>query len=114
MNNPIQQQTDLLGQLAQVMINSVHKEFDQIECCFDYFVDEETGDDSVGSQLAYLIGETRVGLYLNDPESKCHKLVAELNRHMREHTGGHWEKVFLTLGNDGKLNTKFQYPTANT
>lgn len=114
MQNPIQQQTDLLGQLAQIMLDSVQDNFDRIECCFDYFVDEETGDDSVGSQLACVIGESHVGLYLNDPECKCPKLVAELNQHMKQHTGGQWEKAFLTLSSDGKLNAKFQYPTANT
>ncbi|MDA0107924.1 hypothetical protein OH456_07200 [Vibrio sp. La 4.2.2] len=47
---------------------------------------------------------------LEDPDWVVMDLVLDLHKEMNAHTGGDWTALVLTMTEDGKAITNFEYP----
>jgi hypothetical protein len=106
------EQTDILNEIVNIMIESAPLNCEKIKCEFEYRYGDGDGDGSygVGTQFEYLFGSERNFVLLSDPEYKTTGLVGRLHSMMKAHTGGEWTSFTLTLDADGKAHTKFHYP----
>jgi len=106
--NPIEEQRQIIDVLYQAVILVAPKDFDSVVCRFDYDHGYDDGSSSIGSQLAFSRnGVTEYALLRNDDALD---LVPVLHAQMKAHTGGDWNAFTLTIKEDGRVTTKFEYP----
>jgi len=105
----INQQTEILNSLLQIMHDSVSTSYDSLECVFDYYKDSDDGSLSIGSKFAYIDKDNVNYALLNDPDYRVNELIIKLHDLMVAHTGGNWKEFTLSLDEHGKAHTKFIY-----
>ena len=84
--------------------------YSTVSCRFDYSTSPD-GSMSVGAEFSYTIKGQEKSVALVYPErKKLGDLVPKLYKEMKAHTGGEWTAFTLSIGEDGKATTKFEYP----
>ena len=107
---PIEEQTQLLSQLVQLVHDSAPEGYERAACTFDYRVCNEDGSSSVGGQFSYDKGGVTVSAVLAYPHPvQSMKIVPRLHEIMKGHTGGDWGSFTLTLDKSGQATTSFDY-----
>lgn len=104
--NPIDKQVEILNKLAGVMMRSPETGYDSLTCRFEVSIE----DGSVGQEFSYTKGGKKISSLLDDPDWEVMDWVFNLHKEMKAHTGGNWTAFILTIGEDGKATTKFEYP----
>ena len=108
--NPIDEQRAVIDKLYQLVLRSAANDFTEAACRFRYLL-EEDGSRAVDEQFWYFVGEDRKSAFLDDDRTaNPMDLVPKLHSLMKDHTGGDWDAFTLTIGKDGKVTTKFEYP----
>lgn len=100
--NPINDHTDILTNLLQIMHDSVNGHYDELKAIFDYFESSLDNSVSMEANFSYLIEGEEKFAFLEDPESKVPSLIESLHKIMKSHTGGDWKKFILNLDANGK------------
>jgi hypothetical protein len=108
MTNPIESQTEVLTAIVEIIYASTPSNFDEANCSFEYFVEDDYSW-SVGSEFSYILNGEKVGAYLNDQVDRASILVAKLHQLMDTHTKGKWKSFSISLKNSGPATVKFQY-----
>ncbi|MEB6478667.1 hypothetical protein [Acinetobacter vivianii] len=109
MSNSIQEQTEILNQLLQIMHNSISEEYDTLECVFDYYKDPDDGSVSVGEKFSYRANGECKSEYLVYDGLVVSTLVNKLHGLMVDHTDSNWKEFILSLDENGRAHTKFIY-----
>ncbi|KQQ76999.1 hypothetical protein [Acinetobacter sp. Leaf130] len=91
----INQQTEILNSLLQIMHDSVSTSYDSLECVFDYYKDSGDGSLSIGSKFAYIDKDNVNYALLNDPDYRVNELIIKLHDLMVAHTGGVGKSLLL-------------------
>lgn len=91
----INQQTEILNSLLQIMHDSVSTSYDSLECVFDYYKDSGDGSLSIGSKFAYIDKDNVNYALLNDPDYRVNELIIKLHDLMVAHTGGVRKSLLL-------------------
>jgi hypothetical protein len=102
---PIDKQIEILNELARIILQSAAN-YDCLACRFDVDVKSE----SVGQEFSFVRDGKTISALLNDPNWAVMNLVFDLHKEMKAHTGGEWIAFTLTIGEDGKAKTHFEYP----
>jgi len=110
--NAVKEQQDILAKLAQLISDNADSGYSTATCVFD-FEEDLDGSYAIGEQFAYVVEGREVSTYLVDPDREVSLLVPKLHKLMKEHTGGSWSEMTLTLASDGQLKTEFKYPDAS-
>jgi len=105
----IETQSEILGQLSQLMYDSVSEPYNELRCVFDFFMSNDDNSWSVGSQFSLVTRKGTESRLLSDPRHEATELVFRLHELMKDHTGGDWSEVTITLGSDGKAKANFRY-----
>ena len=110
MNNPIEEQKQLIDKLYRLVRQSAPKSSFEAACRFRYF-QEKDGSRAVDEQFWYFVDDKRVSALLVDDETINPMLIVpELHAKMKAHTGGNWQAFTLTIDKDGRVTAKFEYP----
>jgi hypothetical protein len=110
MNNPIEEQRQLIDKLYRLVRQSAPKGSSEAACRFRYF-QESDGSRAVDEQFWYFVDEKRVSALLVDEATINPMLIVpELHAKMRAHTGGDWHAFTLSIEKDGRVNAKLEYP----
>lgn len=89
---------------------SAEEGYSTASCRFDYSSSPD-GSISVGAEFSYMINGQEKSAALVYPErKKLGDLVPKLHKEMKVHTGGEWTSFMLTIDQDGKAKSKFEYP----
>ena len=104
------EQTEILNEIANIMILGAPENCEEIKCVFEYRYGYDDGSYGVGKQFEYLQNNERDYVILFDPKYRITELVPKLHALMKAQTGGEWTSFTLTLDKDGKAHTKFHYP----
>jgi len=99
-----QWQIELLNRAVGVMHTSTRREYSSMQCVFDHECYE--GGWSVGSRYSYSAAGEDICVYLDDPRDAVSDFVHELHELMREHTGGDWKSLVVTVDGRGDAATK--------
>ncbi|WP_419811862.1 hypothetical protein [Bacterioplanoides sp.] len=111
MTDPIEEQRQIIDKLYLIVKGSTPENASTSRCRFDYDHGYEDGSSSVGSEFVYFIGEEAKSLALDvNLRRPVMPLVKELHAKMKAHTGGDWDAFTLTIEEDGRVTTKFEYP----
>lgn len=103
----MQKQFEILNQLANIISGEANRDFDSVTYEGKINVDEGWLD----SGFSFVRNGQRHSVALSESgEDMLFSLVFDLHREMKSHTGGEWTAFTLTIGEDGKANTKFEYP----
>lgn len=105
----INQKTEILNSLLQIMHDSVSTSYDSLECVFDYYKDSDDGSLSIGSKFSYIDKDNVNYALLNDPDYRVNELIIKLHDLMVAHTGGSWKEFVLSMNENGRAYTKFIY-----
>lgn len=111
--NPIEEQRAIIDEVYRLLTDSIDAEFDQAKCeiRYDRFDD---GSSSIGSKASYQVADVITHCLLKYPDvSVLDEAVPKLHRLMKEHTGGDWNALTLSVEQDGRVTTKFEYPDEN-
>ena len=105
--DPLSYQTELLEKFAQIVHDEAGQEYEKIVCDFEYNANEGWSESEYRFWKNGI--EVRKGISV---ENSCRSadLLADLHAAMKAHTGGDWKSFTLTLGSDGRAQTKFHYP----
>lgn len=110
MNNPIEEQRELIDQLYHIVKASCPLDFESAKCRFEYEKFDD-GSSSVGQEFSYVQNKNEISEVLNrDLRRPVTGLVKELHAKMKIHTGGNWYAFTLFINEDGTVTTKFEYP----
>lgn len=101
----IEKQVGILNELSGLIHQSAGLNYDSASCKFEINIEDE----SVGQEFLFTKGDQEVSALLEDPEWIIMDLVFDLYKEMKAHTGGEWISFTLTIGEDGKATTKFEY-----
>jgi len=113
MSNPIEEQREIINQLYGIVRDSAPTEATSSACRFEYDHDYEDGSFSVEEEFWYFIGLERKSAAMDENISEpVMGLVKELHAKMKAHTGGDWDAFTLTIEEDGRVTTKFEYPNS--
>lgn len=104
--NPIDKQVEILNKLISMMMRSPETDYDTLTCRFELSIE----DDSVSQEFTYMKNGKSVSALLDDPDWEAMNWVFRLHKEMKAHTGGEWTAFTLTLEEDGKAKTNFEYP----
>ncbi len=98
-------QTDTISKLSQIIHDESDPGYELARCV------SEVDEDSVDEYFEFFISGEKINRSISD-ENGWHvlNLVLKLHQLMKEHSGGEWEEMELTLDSDGRANTKFTYP----
>ena len=110
--NPIEEQREVVGQLAELMIASMPDSVTEADCRFELFLGED-GSRSVGTEFPYAKAGIRTSARQHRAPERAKRpvsLVPKLHALMREHTGGSWHAFRLSIAPDGRITAKFEYP----
>jgi hypothetical protein len=111
MIDPIEEQRQVIDKLYWIVKGSTPKNASSSKCRFDYDHGYDDGSSSVGSKFFYFIGNESKSLALDaNLREPVMPLVKELHAKMKAHTGGDWDAFTLTIEEDGRVTTKFEYP----
>jgi len=108
--NSINQQTEILSELCNLMHISAKNGYEEAACRFDYRVSND-GSRSVRAEFWYVLENEKVSKALAYPDrKKLTYLIPELHKTMMAHTGGDWSGFTLTMNQVGEAKTHFTYP----
>lgn len=108
--NPIESQRQLIDKLYHLIRESITCEYDIVTCRFDYPRFDD-GSSSIGAKLLYMCnGEEKSGVLRYPDRQILGSVIPELHAQMKAHTGGDWSAFTLTIKEDGRVTTKFEYP----
>lgn len=110
--NIIEKQRLIIDQLYQLMVESAENGFNTASCRFEYYADED-GSRAVDTAFEYEFNGSQKSKHLNYrqiKEERPIRLVPKLHQLMKEHTGGAWDAFTLSIEQDGRVTTKFEYP----
>ena len=111
MSNPIEEQRQIIDQLYRIVLGSTPKNATCSACRFDYDHGYEDGSSSVGEEFWYFLdGERKSAAMDYELSFSVMSLVKDLHAKMKAHTGGDWDAFTLTIEEDGRVTTKFEYP----
>ena len=111
MTDPIEEQRQILDQLYRIVKGSTPENASSSMCRFEYDHGYEDGSSRVGERFCYFLGQERKSAAMDYGLSKpVMGLVKELHAKMKAHTGGDWDAFTLTIEEDGRVTTKFDYP----
>ncbi|MDO6763757.1 hypothetical protein [Agarivorans sp. 1_MG-2023] len=102
--NTLDKQLDILNQLSSIIHQSAAAGYESATCSFS--IDGE----SVEEKFSFIKEGKKVSALLDDPSWLVMDLVIDLNKEMKESTGGEWKCFILTLDENGKAKTHFEYP----
>jgi hypothetical protein len=113
LSNPIEEQRKIIDQLYQIVRGSTPDNATSSSCRFEYDHGFSDGSCRVGERFCYFVGQERKSAAMDYNLSKpVMGLVKELHAKMKAHTGGDWDAFTLTIGEDGRVTTKFEYPNS--
>lgn len=110
--NPMDEQREIVGQLAELMIASMPDGATGAECRFELFLGED-GSRSVGTEFHYDHAGIRTSARLHRAPERAKRpvsLVSKLHALMHGHTGGSWNAFRLSIAVDGRIAAKLEYP----
>ena len=108
--NPIESQAQILSELCQIMKISAEDGYSTVRCRFVYSTSPDRSM-SVEAEFSYMIrGQEKSTTLIYPERKKLGDLVPKLHKEMKAHTGGEWTAFTLSVGEDGKATTKFEYP----
>ena len=111
MADPIEEQRQILDQLYRIVKGSTPEKATSSACRFEYDHDYQDCSFSVEEEFWYFIGPKRNSAAMDEEISEpVMGLVKELHEKMKAHTGGDWDSFTLTIEEDGRVTTKFDYP----
>ena len=107
--NYIEQQTEILEKIAQILHEEGEYDYENVKCEFESF-----GSGSEETAIVTLFisknGDT-LNMGLSDVNLfTAVDLAVNLRRSMKAHTGGEWSSFILTLDANGQAKSKFHYP----
>ncbi len=113
MNDPIEEQRKLIDKLYQMVEASSPEDATSSCCKFTYRHGFKDGSTSVKQTFSYTLNSEKVPGRLNSEFIfEVQPVVEELHAKMKAHTGGDWDAFTLTIGEDGRVTTKFEYPNS--
>ena len=107
--NPIEEQRAIIDQVYRLLTGSIDAKFDEAKCevRYDRFDD---GSSSIGSKASYQVADDITHCLLKYPDvSVLDEAVPQLHRLIKRHTGGDWNAFTLSVEQDGRVTTKFEY-----
>lgn len=104
--NPIDKQVEILNKLTSIMMQSADADYSSLSCRFDIDIEGE----SVGQEFSFRKNNETISALLDDPDWEIMDYVFDLHKEMKAHTGGEWTAFTLTIGENGKAKTNFEYP----
>lgn len=111
--NAVEEQTEVLTELSNILVAAAPESFYEARCVFEYGI-EGDGSSWVDARFWYVEEGKCISTALETAEEwAIMDLVPKLHQLMKEHTGGTWSEMTLTLTADGQLNTEFKYPDAS-
>lgn len=111
MNNPIEEQRQIIGQLYWIVKSSCPPDATSARCRFEYDHGYDDGSYSVGEAFYYTISDRNVSAASDHKHTlPITDLVPQLHALTKAHTGGDWAAFTLFINEDGSVTTKFEYP----
>ena len=111
MNNPIEEQRQLIDQLYRIVKGSCPDDATTAKCRFEYDHGYMDGSESVGETFQYIRNGKIVSAALKHTLAfPVMDIVTQLHAKMKAHTGGDWNAFTLFINEDGTVTTKFEYP----
>lgn len=108
--NPVDGQRAVIDQLYHIVAGSMPTKASAASCWFDYRRSKD-GSSSVGQRFTYQLGGETVSAALDrELRRPVIQLVKQLHQLMKEHTGGDWQALTLSIDANGRVTTKFEYP----
>jgi len=108
--NPIEEQRRIIDKLYWLVKDSIGEKFDRATCFIKYDRFDD-GSCSIGSRMSYEINGVRHHGLIRYPDVQIlDEAIPKLHALMKEHTGGDWNAFTLTIDEDGRVTTSFEYP----
>jgi hypothetical protein len=103
----MEKQFEILNQLAIIISDEANRDYDSVT--YEGKINVEEG--WLDSGFSFVRHGKKKSVALSEEgEDLLFGLVFDLHKEMNAHTGGNWKAFTLTIGEDGKAKTKFEYP----
>lgn len=89
------------------MRDSAESDYEEVRCRFDYFADD--GDWSIDSEFSFERNGMLHHALLRDSTGNVYQLIHRLHELMKDHTGGDWNSVVISVDASGRAHTTFTY-----
>lgn len=103
----MEKQIEILNQLTNIISDEANKDYDSVT--YKGIINVEEG--WLDSGFSFIRNGQKVSTALSEKgEDNIFALVFRLHQEMKTHTGGEWMAFTLTIAEDGKVKTHFEYP----